>query len=565
MLGVSRLVKSISVVLAAWLMCACGGDGLNAQDNQKAAEEKEPEQYSLPVIGQVYELSSADTKVFEVHTDTLDDASVWAVWLENHGDQDQLMIRRYLSKNYLWNVSATRLDSSSGDARLAQLAIDAVGSVTALWTQDNAVGRSELHARYYNKYHGRWRAADVIDSPNIAGDSDSPLVVAHSQGQVSAIWRQLDGAVWRLMGSNYEPTIATWSEPVMIGNGTGSVDGLQLAVDLNGTVTALWREFDGLVSNLWVTRRGVGGAWATAAQLSDRVEGSVLSAKLVVDIGGNAVVAWVQDTAGVHRLWVTRYDKNQQQWQVATSLSSSSSSVGVYDLAVTPNTEVTVAWLQDNGVVDQLWLSRFQNNAWQASKAMGAGVNPTDDFLLLVDDRNKTTLTWRETANNGQSLWSQHYWAGWRSVERVDQGLDGAVLNSLASVVDVFGNVTLAWLSNIGQYQDVSVNRYNMNSGWQGADVVEALNEGDASDPRLLVDGRGDVTLAWSQYHDSDNHLLASRYPLNLARWGEVNKIDLRTSGEELNFDVIVDETGDVTSFWLQQGDEAKALWSNRF
>ncbi len=576
-MGIASFVKIISVALAAFFLLGCGD--LNTLDDDSLDQVNEPDTDSFSMIGQISEISQADTTHFRAYVDRLDDASVWAVWLEDHAGREQLMVRRYLTKNYLWDVSSTRLDTSDRGASLAQLAIDPIGSVMAIWTQENEAGRSELTARYYNKYHGRWRPAEVIDSP-LGGDSDSPIVVATDGGQVMAIWRQLEGDTWRVMGATYNPRSryypdpdsyvaveGVWSSPVMLGQGMGSVDDLQLVVDSNETSTALWREFDGTVNNLWVARRSVSGAWTTAISLNDSGEGSVLSAKIAVDFSGNVTVAWVQNKLGIDSLWVTRYNRNQALWQTATALESSDFDVAEYELAKAPYAEPTVVWLQNNGVAEQLWVSQFQSNAWQAGKAMGLGVNPTDDFLLLAShDGSEVRLTWRETANDGQSLWSQYYRdAEWYSAERVDNGSTGAALSQLTSVLDRDNNVTLAWLSDAGQYQSVLVNRYNDGSGWQGASALDVLNEGDARDPKLLLNGRVDVTILWSQYHEGDHHLLTAHYYKNLGRWGGVDKIDRRINGDELNFDFIIDGVGNVTSFWLQEGDEGKLLWSNRF
>ncbi|MCJ0765652.1 Ig-like domain-containing protein [Variovorax terrae] len=216
--------------------------------------------------------------------------NVTALWSQNNGTRNIINASRY--GGGAWSAP-TQVDSASatGDAQSPALAVDAAGSVTAAWSQNNGV-RSVINASRFSG--GSWSPAVEIDSPGATGSADRPTLAADAAGNVTAAWIQISGARAIFNASRYSS--GNWSTPVQVDSpsATGGVDQTVLAADIAGNVTALWSQASGarVVINAC---RFSGGRWSTPVEVdSASATGTADGPLLAVDAAGNAVAAWSQ-------------------------------------------------------------------------------------------------------------------------------------------------------------------------------------------------------------------------------------------------------------------------------
>ena len=171
----------------------------------------------------------------------------------------------------------------------------------------------------------------------------------------------------------------------------------------------------------------------------------------------------------------------------------------------------------------------------------GDATNPA----LAVDPSGNATLVWQQYDGTRTRIYASRY-AGsgpWSLPVRVSNDTGDA--RNPEVVVDPRGNVTVVWAQDSTVYS----NRYEADGPWG---VAVPLGSGGA--PRAAVDPSGNVTVAWV---DVDEGVYATRY-LAGGSWGAPESI---SDGLEGNVDgfggphLVVDPSGNVTAIWRQENE----------
>src|SRR5262245_3972843 len=149
---------------------------------------------------------------------------------------------------------------------------------------------------------------------------------------------------------------ASWGSPVKIeANDTENANGCRIAADPEGNVTAIWRQHDGARYNLWANRFEPDSGWGTPVLLESG-DSDALMHEIVVDSGGTVTVAWLQGAYQGGQLWFTRWVPGSG-WSEAVSVEGTCSFTDPPRLAVDSDGVVTALWIQEGNVVS----SRFES------------------------------------------------------------------------------------------------------------------------------------------------------------------------------------------------------------
>jgi len=259
---------------------------------------------------------------------------------------------------------------------------------------------------------GPWGIPTVIDD---AGRPRGLQVAVDPNGNVTAVWE--NGPVGGNMRSNRYPTAGPWGTAVS--QYTYSYYPAVVA-DANGNVTALWsRDIGSLYA--WAIRSPVGGPWERpGVELDpDYAQRPHSSNRLTVDPAGNVTAVWivergwVPDYTGDYAIWSSRYPA-AGPWGTAGRINAGAGDASGPNVACDANGNVTAVWMQDDGTGNwNILFNRYTpTRGWgtpsfiDPEKAGGVG-----GANVAVDPAGNATAVWsQEVSPEGRrDLWSSRF------------------------------------------------------------------------------------------------------------------------------------------------------------
>lgn len=381
---------------------------------------------------------------------------------------------------------------------------------------------------------------------------DPPLVVMHADGGVTTVWlAAVAGPALQLRSAHLTPG-GSWQEPVDVG-APGSSLGIAaqgLTVAPNGEVTVVWTADVGDDTLVYTAARSAStGAWGAQTLLS--LPG-LDSLNPVVQAASDSSVwaAWSETAGGGTRTLVGHRPAGSLEWTKSEYLSADGGSASRQALAVAPNGDVAVNWVDgatglkarvledgswseiepfgstcgsgmaftpsstlvlaygqcvggDTSTWSVLAHTRQAHGSFSAATEMSsiAGRNPT----VAATSTGDIVVTWTRTVYPDPpalSLAGRVYRAG--SGWGPESGLNGTVVALSGTVVALpNGTVLFPQLTgpSFGAMKPGVQTWLPEGVGWQVADQVGVGNGGSV--PQLAQDGIGNAVTVWqSQAHD---------------------------------------------------------------
>jgi hypothetical protein len=166
-----------------------------------------------------------------------------------------------------WSSDAVDLSSDDGTAQAPRIVVDPQGNAVAVWLWHGSAGYVVQAAR--RVAGGDWSAADDLGSGS-GNDGYSPQVAVDAQGNATAIWSSpaASGSVVRSRSSTVG---GPWSSSINLAtsNDDDTVGYPWVAADPQGNVTAIWARYTSSDVIAQATRRVTGSAnWSTAIDLT---------------------------------------------------------------------------------------------------------------------------------------------------------------------------------------------------------------------------------------------------------------------------------------------------------
>src|SRR5204863_5124817 len=113
----------------------------------------------------------------------------------------------------------------------------------------------------------------------------------------------------------------------------------KVGYDRNGNAIAVWGG-DSLVAAYYSK---AGNSWSAPAILSTNSVTPVRTPSLSVDPSGNAVVAWVQSDGVTNNVWVSRFNSASSGWSGAELVESSPPAANIASASINANGQAAVA------------------------------------------------------------------------------------------------------------------------------------------------------------------------------------------------------------------------------
>lgn len=181
--------------------------------------------------------------------------------------------------------------------------MDSEGNAIVVWNQHDGA-HLNLWARRYVPATG-WDAATLIETGS--GAADSPDVAVNPSGKAIAVWRQQDGVRTNIWANHFVPGTG-WGTATLIDVGGGRAESPRVALDHSGNAIAVWYQWDGRSDRIQVRRYIAGTGWDSAAAVSIDSEWNADSPSIAVDSCGNAIAVWSQFDGTRSNLWAIRFE-----------------------------------------------------------------------------------------------------------------------------------------------------------------------------------------------------------------------------------------------------------------
>jgi hypothetical protein len=408
-----------------------------------------------------------------------------------------------------------RISFANGNVGDPQIAADAGGNAVAIFRDSDGAAGGGWGATVNRLMPGGWeqptRISNVSSDSGTARDSD---IAVGATGELVAVWTQKppglsNNDAW----SNYRDPATGWSAPRLQESRTQAAFGVRIAMDTNGSGTAVWAEDatnPGSDDNVWVSNYTPGGNWGTPIRIDNWTSGNITTnisgpPAIAADGNGRVYVAWSQGVGS------------------GTSLFTSFSA----------------------GPTSATWTTELVDTL--SPPALRADI--------AANASGTTFLIWQQTevAGNALKIWARrrpndNLAGAWEPPVRLDSNT-GADADNPRIAVDAGGNAIAVWQQSDGARSDIWTNRYISGSGWGTARKLE-IEDGNAADPRLAIGTNGEAFAVWRQNDSNGDPRVWSAIFRPGSGWNSPVRLENNSGKRALSPAVAVDGSGNAVVVW---------------
>ena len=413
---------------------------------------------------------------------------------------------------------------------------------------------------------GVWRTPELVETDD-SGRAKSPQLAFDGNGNAFAVWQQSDGTRFNIWSNRYAAGTG-WGTPVLLENmdSTGDYQP-QLAVDANGNAMVVWWQNSGTFEHIWANYYTVGSGWGTAVQIDDNSNAYSYGPQVAFDSNGNALAVWSQATT-TSSIWANRFIPGTG-WGTPALIESSNENALGPNLAVDSQGNAVAIWYQDDGTYRNIWANHYTpGSGWvipQLIENNSSGNAFNSD--VAFDNNGNAIALWSQTDGTQFDIWANRYTAGsgWGEPVLVEnENLGDADSAKLA--FDANNNAIAVWRQSSGTRYSIKANRYTASTGWGNAVSIEVDNSGDAVDPKIAIDAKGNALAVWHMDDGQKNNVWANRY-INAPGqgWGDEVRITTTNTTHATDAHIAFDHQGNALSVWIEGSGIIDNLWANRF
>ncbi|MBN2041649.1 MAG: hypothetical protein JW864_16555 [Spirochaetes bacterium] len=137
----------------------------------------------------------------------------------------------------------------------------------------------------------------------------------------------------------------------------------------------------------------------------------------------------------------------------------------------------------------------------------------------------------------------------WRTPEPVES-YNGGTATSPKVAADGSGNIIAVWKQrNFAGITDILSNRYVPGTGWGASELIESDDTGDAGSPVISINNDGKAAAAWLQYDTTYDNVWVNRYSPE-SGWETAELIEAEDDGYAYKPSVAIDNSGNTVVVW---------------
>jgi hypothetical protein len=279
-------------------------------------------------------------------------------WLRSDGTNIRVQARARSVTGVLSQIK--NISAAGHDASNPQIAVDSAGNAVITWVRsDGTNDRAQERAR------SAAGALSPIENLSAAGqDAAAPQVGIDSGGNAVFTWLRSDGTDLRAQTRVRDAGGALSPIQNLTAPGQSATDP-QLAVDPGGDAIFTWVRSDGTVLRAQTRARAAGGTLSQIQNLSDATA-FASNPQVGVDSGGNAVFTWLQSDGTVDRVRARARSATGVLSQVE-NVSQAGKNASQPKVVVDSGGDAVIAWQRP----DTSFIQRIQARTRSATDVLG--------------------------------------------------------------------------------------------------------------------------------------------------------------------------------------------------
>jgi RTX calcium-binding nonapeptide repeat (4 copies) len=387
-----------------------------------------------------------------------------------------------------------------------QLASDGQGNVVALWRELDG-DESAIRAAVRTPGKG-WEASRRISAP--AAATEAPQLAMDSLGNAVAVWHRSNGRD-SVVQAAVRPKSGEWSSAQDLSPAGERAFNADVAVEA-GRITAVWAAMDGMRSVVRSSSRNVDGTWTPTETVSATLSNAYAPVVAMDDRGG-AVAAW-QWWDGAYLVIQASTRALGGSWSEPETLSDSGRDASRPQVATDAAGDAIVGWMRSNGT----WIaaqvaSKPADGSWSPPRSFSRRGGHVRELFLDMNRRGDAAVAWVQGyGGSSATLWSSvrsEAAAGWSPRAQLTDYWSG---NRARVALDEAGNVTAVW-SSFGR---VSASFKPAGDPWQD-DYLLSGYDYSAVHPVVTAQSPRNATAVWIRIGEDDDRVQAVSYDINTA------------------------------------------------
>jgi hypothetical protein len=386
------------------------------------------------------------------------------------------------------------------------IAVDSGGNTTAVWSRFN--GSNLIVQSSTKPYGGVWQA-EPDDLSQSGRNASAPQIAVHSNGDATVVWRWVNEtastiqASTRLYGDAWQAIPDTLSQP---GN---DVWGPQIAIDVNGSATVVWNQFNGIIQS---SSKSYRDTWQAVPNNLFQSDQQAYDPRIAFDPSGDATVVWrwidgdnqiIQAIAGLSGSTLQTVSNNSSQENL-DGFPGNNNDVWDPQVIVDADGNATVVWNQSDGIIRSS--TKSYGGTWQATPdGLSQSGYRAYDPHIAVDVSGNITVVW-SLFNEGSSVIqasTKPYGGTWQTTpDTLSQSGQQAYDPRIA--VDSSGNATVVWRLIDGTDAIIKASAKPYGGTWQTTPDTLSQSGQQAYDPRIAVDSSGNATVIWGRFNGNN-------------------------------------------------------------
>jgi hypothetical protein len=330
-------------------------------------------------------------------------------------------------------------------------------------------------------------------------------------------------------------------------------------MNLAGDVITAWQESSGGFVNLYARRYKKGTGWGSTALVDTENLGDVMFNAVAIDPNGNALVVWLQHDGAYANVWQRSLVGSTGSWQAAAKVETVTGSAAAPAVAMDASGNALVIWAQASPSPWRLWFRRYSPSAGWATAALldtQPGEEGVNDLLVAFDSAGAATAVWTyvtdQQASTPTDLFASRWTssAGWSPRARLEMS-DNDDAGSVALGVDASGNAIAVWVQNAdGTATGIWTSRYRASSGRWGMPTVVEDVDGFAFMPSFAVNEDGNGVAVWSQTDGTRYNIRARRFSPS-SNWNPTTNTIESESNDVFEPKVAIDGRGNAFAVFI--------------
>jgi hypothetical protein len=390
------------------------------------------------------------------------------------------------------------------------------------------------------------------------GDALEPDLATDATGDLHAAWSRNTGGRYQIRWAALSAGGGAWDAPMTIDSNAGAAYNPRLAVDAGGDVTAVWRQGNGTIDDVW-SNAYTGGAWGTP----QRIESGAADARNpdVATGGGVTLAAWTQYAVGNTGSIFSAVETAPGTWAAEQEIDGAGNAADEAQIAVDGSGRGLAVWVQGNAVRGATY-----TGGWNAAMLVSTALTPAHPRLAMNAAGDAVAVWETQHATGGIDIAAATYTVagGWSNPVL----LEGTPLESSspAVAIDAAGDAVLVWIQSDGLHRNVVATEYFPATGWaSGAALIEDNDTGDAKSPAVAITPAGNATAVWAQEVSGttgiEQDIFGNRLATGTTNWD----VAMGVSQPGLNDTPAITAIagGQVSVIWTTYGVNGLEIWSN--